>query len=378
MPDHSTIHRPRAAWRQPSRLAGMVAGLLLSAMVLTAAPAQAAEPVGLGIANSFAVLAATGITNTGGTTITGDIGSFADPAVDADEITLTGASANHGGDLVTAGAKLSLITAYNDAAGRTPATDHAVELASDTPLLPGIYSGGTFGLTGTLTLDAQGDPDATFVFQVASTLITEVNSRVLLVNGADPCNVVWQVGSSATFKSGTQFVGDVLALTSIDADNGATFRGRLLAWNGTVTLDTNIITNATCATAGGGTDGTDGTDTDGTDGTDGTTGGGGGTDETTGGTDGATDGTDGGAAGTTGGTDGATDGSDTVRQLVPSGPRSPGGPLAPPTGTPATPGRPDLPRTGTDNLELVAAGLALLTFGAVLLSSRKPQEVTRG
>ena len=343
------------------RVAATAGALLLTGMLVTAAPAQAAEPVGLGIATSFAVLAGTGITNTGGTTITGDIGSSPTATVDADEITLTGASFNHEGDLVTAGAKLSLVTAYDDAAGRTPATSHAVELASDTPLLPGVYTGGTFGLTGTLTLDAQGDPDAMFVFQVSTTLITEVGSRVLLVNGANPCNVVWQVGSSATFKSGTQFVGDVLALTSIAAGNQSTFRGRLLARNGAVTLDTNTITNGTCA-AGGGTDGTDtdGTTDGATDGTDGTTGG---TDGTTGGTTGGTDGVEGGA---TGGTDGG--------QSLTGAPRTPGGPLAPPTGTPGTPGRPDLPNTGlSSNLALVAAGLALLTFGAVMLTSRKPE-----
>jgi hypothetical protein len=88
-----------------------------------------------------------------------------------------------------------------------------------------------------------------FIFQAGSTLITESNSRVALRGSADPCNVVWQVGSSATFKTGSQFVGDVLAHTSITAQTSATFQGRLLARNGAVTLDTNVITNANCASS---------------------------------------------------------------------------------------------------------------------------------
>ena len=100
------------------------------------------------------------------------------------------------------------------------------------PCWPGVYTSPTFGLTGTVTLDAKGDPNAEFVFQAGSTLITASDSRVRLVNGAVACNVVWQVGSSATFGTGTRFVGDVLALTSITANNRATFQGRLLASNG--------------------------------------------------------------------------------------------------------------------------------------------------
>jgi hypothetical protein len=221
-----------------------IAALLL---VLAATPAAAADPVGLGTATSFAVLAGSGITNTGATTITGDVGTFPTTAQTGfSAVTLVGT--NHHGDAVTQGAKDDLVTAYDDAAGRTPATPHVVELGGET-LLAGVYTGPTFGLTGTLTLDAQGDPDAQFVFQAGSTLIAEVGSRVLLVNGASPCRVVWQVGSSATFKTGTRFAGDVLAYTSISAQAGATFAGRLLARNGAVTLQRNTITNGACYTA---------------------------------------------------------------------------------------------------------------------------------
>lgn len=218
---------------------------LLGAALLTATlPADAAESgVPLGSADSFAVLAGSGITNTGATTITGDIGTFPTPTgTGTDSITLIGT--DHAGDAVTQRAKDALVTAYNDAFGRTPATSVPVELGGTT-LTPGVYTSPTFGLTGVLTLDSGGDPEATFVFQAGSTLITEANSRVLLI-GVDPCHVVWQVGSSATFKTGTDFVGDVLAHTSVTAQTEATFHGRLLALNGAVTLDTNTIIRADC------------------------------------------------------------------------------------------------------------------------------------
>ena len=103
-------------------------------------------------------------------------------------------------------------------------------------------------MTGTLTLDGQNDPNASFVFQAASTLITGSSSVVSLINGANPCNVFWQVVSSATLGTGSTFVGTVMALTSIAATTGANVTGRLLARNGEVTLDTNVINAPTgCA-----------------------------------------------------------------------------------------------------------------------------------
>jgi hypothetical protein len=109
-----------------------------------------------------------------------------------------------------------------------------------------------------LTLDAQGDPNAVFVFQAASTLITASSSTVELINGADPCNMYWQVGSSATLGTGSTFLGTILALTSIAANTGATIEGRLLARNGAVTLDTNIITVPECDGGNGGNGGNGG------------------------------------------------------------------------------------------------------------------------
>jgi hypothetical protein len=228
-----------------ARYVAALVAITLASLILAAPSALAAQaPVALGTAESFAVLAGSGITNTGATTITGDVGTFPTPSETGfGSVTLIGT--NHGDDAVTMGAKDDLVTAYNDAFGRNPFTNVPVELGGRT-LLAGVYRSGTFGLTGTLVLDAKGNTNAQFVFQAASTVITASNSRVLLLNGADPCRVVWQLGSSATFGTGTMFVGDVLAYTSITATTGATFEGRLLALNGAVTLDHNTITNANC------------------------------------------------------------------------------------------------------------------------------------
>jgi hypothetical protein len=107
---------------------------------------------------------------------------------------------------------------------------------------------GTFEITGQLTLDAQGDPGTVWVFQTASTLITASASSVNLINGADACNVFWQVGSSATLGTSSSFTGTIMALASSTLNTGATVQGRVLARNGAVTLDTNTITRSVCAT----------------------------------------------------------------------------------------------------------------------------------
>lgn len=241
--DQSTNRRP--ARRPLARNVAPLIAIMIASLFLAMPKAFAAQgPVGLGTAQSFAVLAGSGITNTGPTTISGDMGTFPTTSETGfGSITLNGT--NHAGDAVTQGAKNDLVTAYDDAFGRMPVTNVPVELGGTT-LPAGVYKSGTFGLTGTLTLDAQGNTNAEFIFQAASTVIAESNSHVILLNGADPCHVVWQVGSSATFKTGAQFVGDVLAYTSITAQTGATFQGRLLARNGAVTLDTNTITKANC------------------------------------------------------------------------------------------------------------------------------------
>ncbi|HUP84554.1 MAG TPA: ice-binding family protein [Acidimicrobiales bacterium] len=230
-----------------SRLAASAAALAGVLFVLLPGSAGAATAIDLGTARSFAVLAGSGITNTGDTRITGDVGSFPTESMTGfDTVTLIGV--NHGGDAVTQDAKNALTTAYNQAFSSSPATSVATELGGRT-LTPGVYHSDTLGITGMLTLDLQGDPNAVFVFQANSTLITASASSVVVLGGTSACNVFWQVGSSATFGADSELVGNVLADTSISVGDGATFQGRLLARGGAVTLQHNTITATTCAAA---------------------------------------------------------------------------------------------------------------------------------
>jgi len=220
---------------------------------LSIGSSAAQSRVGLGTASTFAVLAGTGITNTGATTASGsagaNFGSAPTGTFTGDTLVTTTGTKYTAVDAAVESAKLALITAYDDAAGRTPATVVATELGGST-LFEGVYSSesGELGITGTLTLDARDDPDAVWIFQAGSTLITATSSQVVLKNGADACNVFWQVTSSATLGTGSVLVGHVLALQSITAANSATINGSLLARNGAVTLDTNTFENDLCIT----------------------------------------------------------------------------------------------------------------------------------
>lgn len=231
------------------RFTSLLLALSLSVMMAVPATSMAAEPtVDLGSTASFAILAGETITNTGPTTINGDVGlSPGDAFTGQADVTLNGAL--HLTDSVASVAKTDLVAAYNDAAGRalTPGPLQPVDLGGLT-LGPGVYSsGGVLGITGTLTLDAGGDPNAVFIFKSTATLITAPNSRVVLTNGARFCRVFWVVPSSATLETNSQFVGHILALTSIAAQTGATVQGQLLAQDGAVTLESNTITNGLCA-----------------------------------------------------------------------------------------------------------------------------------
>ena len=213
-------------------------------------PAWAAQPpVGLGTATPFAVLASSTVTNTGPSVISGDLGLSPGSAVTGFPPGVVINGTEHVADAVALQAQTDLTTAYNDAAGRTPFTVVSTDLGGQT-LDPGVYhAASSMGLTGTVTLDAQGDPNAVFIFQMGSTLTTASNSTVSLINGAQACNVFWQVGSSATLGTNTTFVGSILALTSVAVQTGTTVAGRVLASNGAVTLDTNTITTPTCSAA---------------------------------------------------------------------------------------------------------------------------------
>jgi len=100
-----------------------------------------------------------------------------------------------------------------------------------------------------LTLDAAGNPNAVWVFQAGSTLITASGSKVVMLNKAQPCHVYWQVGSSSTLGTNSTFIGTIMALTSISLQTGAKLDGRALARDGAVTLDSNTITRSACSTS---------------------------------------------------------------------------------------------------------------------------------
>ena len=208
----------------------------------------AATSVNLGTADSFAVLAGSAVTNTGPSVINGNLGLTPGSAVTGFPPGIVNGT-QHIANATAVQAQTDLSTAYNNAAGQTPVSTVPTELGGTTKI-PGIYdsTAGTFGITGTLTLDAAGDPSAVFIFKTSSTLITAGSSNVALINGAQACNVFWQVGSSATLGANSTFRGNILALTSATLTTGANVEGRVLARNGAVTLDTNNITRATCAT----------------------------------------------------------------------------------------------------------------------------------
>ncbi|MEU4742648.1 ice-binding family protein [Actinosynnema sp. NPDC023658] len=238
------------------RLFRVSAAAVLAAGITTAAVPGLAYAVAvsppLGTAAGFAVLGATTVTNTGPSVITGDLGvspgmsvvGFPPGAVDG---------TIHAGDPAATQAQGDVATAFAFAAGQSCDQDLSGQDLGGKTLLPGVYCfASSAQLTGTLRLDAQGDPTAAWLFQITSSLTTASNSAVVLVNGAAPCNndnVTWQVGSSATVGTATSFVGNVLANTSITLNAGANTTGGLYAHTGAVTLDTNSV--STCAASGG-------------------------------------------------------------------------------------------------------------------------------
>ena len=199
----------------------------------------------LGVAQDFAVLAGSAVTNTGASALVGDLGVSPGTAVTGLPPGLLTGGTIHAADAVALQAQTDLTTAYNVLAGEPAQADLTGRDLGGMTLLPGVYHfSSSAQLTGTLTLDAQGDPNARFDFQIGSTLTTASHAKILLTNGADACNVYWQVGSSATLGTGTTFQGNILALTSITLNTGADIvSGRALARNGAVSLDSDSVSN---------------------------------------------------------------------------------------------------------------------------------------
>jgi len=165
---------------------------------------------------------------------------------------VTPPGAIHAADAVAAQAQVSLTTQYNALASAACSADLTGQNLGNRTLTPGVYCFSTSAqLTGPLTLDAQGNASASFIFKIGSTLTSASGSSVGVINGGNPCGVAWQIGSSATLGTTTSFVGNLIALTSITLNTGANIIGRALARNGAVTLDTNNISFALCNAGGG-------------------------------------------------------------------------------------------------------------------------------
>lgn len=219
-----------------------IAAIGVAALLWSAAPSQA--QTSLGTAASFGVLAGSTVTNTGNTVIAGNLGVSPGTAVTGfPPGIVTPPATIHSADAVAAQAQVDLTTAYNAIAGTPTLVDLTGQDLGGLTLVPGVYGfTSSAQLTGTLTLNAQGNPNAVFIFKIGSTLTTATGSTVLVINGGSSCNVFWQVGSSATIGTTTTFAGNILALTSITLNTGANVSGRALARNGAVTLAGNNIT----------------------------------------------------------------------------------------------------------------------------------------
>lgn len=235
---------------------GLFAGFgtaALFTLFLLPAPSQRAFAQGtapnLGTADSFAVLGASTVTNTGPSVITGDLGVSPGTAVVGFPPGVVVGGAIHAADAVALQAQADATSAYGSLAGEACNTTYGVptDLGGQT-LVPGVYCfASSAAITGALTLNAGGDPNAVFIFKVGSTLITASDATVVLINGAQQCKVFWQVGSSATLGTRTQMIGTIIALQSVTLTTNATLAGRALALNGAVTLDSNTVTVPTCA-----------------------------------------------------------------------------------------------------------------------------------
>lgn len=220
----------------------------LVAMTLGHSAAAVEAPVNLGTASSYSVLAHSTVTNTNVTNLSGDLGLNPGTSV-ADTGSLIVGGATNIANAPALQAKNDLDAAYTEAAGRSYLSLSGVELASQT-ITPGAWeSGGVLANSGNLTLDAQNDPNAVFIFKSTATLVTGTGSTMTLINGADACNVFWVVPSSATLGTSSTFVGTIMAYADVAVLNSVTVQGRAMARTGQVTLDNDTFTSIPCSTS---------------------------------------------------------------------------------------------------------------------------------
>ena len=232
---------------KPVRRVG-IAVVALFAFLLIPVAAQAA-PVNLATVGPFVALGGSTVTNTGPSVLNGALGVAPGTSLVGFGLPAVVNGPTHNNNAVANQAQSDLTIAYNAAAGQpvAPADDLTGTDLGNRTLAAGAYRyTSSAQLTGPLVLDAEGDPDAQFVFEIAAELTTAPASSVVLVNEASPCNVFWQVGSSATLDTTTAFQGNLMALTSISLNNGASVIGRVLARNGQISLINNVLDGSQC------------------------------------------------------------------------------------------------------------------------------------
>jgi hypothetical protein len=227
----------------------VAAAFACAVLLCTASRADAQSYLG-GNLRPFAILGSTTVTCTGASVVTGDVGVSPGAAVVGFPVPCTDIGTIHAANATAAAAQSDLTTAFGTLGAQSCGLDLSGTDLGGLTLTPGIYcfSSSAF-LTGTLTLNGQGNPSSVWVFQTGSTLVTAGN--VAFINSGNPCGVQWRVGSSATIGAGSQFAGNILAQTSITLVSGANLIGRALARTGAVTLDNNQVSFAACGAMGG-------------------------------------------------------------------------------------------------------------------------------